>query len=111
MDVFVGWRDVLGDNSELGLAIFNRDAKFNDVQGYRLTGYRMTNVGTFRATIEPSSVSGSTADGSSKDTQLRLRGSWDRRLGIDWYLSVYAQTTSVGGIDTRTLGFHLQRSF
>tara|TARA_R110002072_G_scaffold65778_22_gene162356 strand:+ start:3077 stop:4693 length:1617 start_codon:yes stop_codon:yes gene_type:complete len=111
MEVFVGWREILGEHSELGLAVFNRDAKFNDVQGYRLTGYRMTDLGTFRATVEPSRVSGATADGSSKDNQLRLRGSWDQRLGIDWYLSVYAQTTSFGGIDTRTLGFHLQRSF
>ncbi len=110
-ELFFGIRDWLWKRGELSAALYSREGKFDDVFGLRLNGYKNTEFGSFRGTIDTATAEAATFGGTVDEGQLRLRASWDRNLGVDWYLSIYAQRVSIDTVDTSTLGFHLQWSF
>ena len=110
-ELFLGARDLLWKRGEISAALYARSGKFDDLIGLRLSGFKSTDLGTFRGTIDTTSVEGATFGGTASESQLRLRGSWDQSIGLDWYLSLYAQTVSIDVVDTSTLGLHLQWSF
>lgn len=109
-ELFLGARDLLWKRGELSAAVYLREGKFEDLVGVRLTAFKNTDFGSFRGTVDNATSDGTNFGGDVSEGQLRLRGSWDRNIGLNWYLSLYVQTVSIENVDTSALGFHLQWS-
>lgn len=108
----VDWRDLLWDDGRVSAAVFTNEGQSSSIRGLRLALDRDTRLGFWTLAWQLSDVEYDlTFTGDDTLLQQTLRASWDRSLGTDWDVSVYAEELFGDGQDAFSLGFLLQHSF
>jgi hypothetical protein len=111
-EVSASWRNLFVTNGRLELALFDDQGKFSSVRGARATHAQVFGAGSWSLTYELSQheYDGFLGSGGSS-TSSSVRASYDRSLGRNWDLSLFADDRFGGDQDSVAVGFWLTRRF